>query len=174
MLVAALLTGIFAWRSTLRNQASLQLGTKFYQIANQGYQAAELEKIASSSKSQYPFLAKLKLAELVLQQNNKEKAISIYQDIINNKKAQIFIRDTATYLSALTLFSMEKDISHMLETITKDNFIYRDSGKILKGLFLAKQQNFTEASVIFEEISNQRTAPYHLRIQAQELSNLYK
>ncbi|GFZ87487.1 hypothetical protein RLOatenuis_7660 [Rickettsiales bacterium] len=174
MLTVALLMGLLAWRSTLRNQTSLQLGTEFYLVAMQGYQTAELEKIASSGKSQYPFLAKLKLAELAFQQNNKEKAISIYQEIVSDKRAQRFIRDTAAYLSTLTSFSVERDIGHMLKIITKDDFIYRDSGKFLEALFLAKQKNFPEATAIFEEISDRQAAPYHLRVQAQELGSLYK
>ena len=69
---------------------------------------------------------------------------------------------------------MNQEIDSKIQYLTKNDFIYQDSGRFLEALLLAKKQNFVEAVKIFDLIANKQNVPYHIKNQAKALSILYR
>lgn len=137
-----------------------------------------LENIAKSSHRTYSTLAKFNIATILRQPTGHQdlaRAESIYQEIMDDSKAEHLLRELATiYFVGIRLDNIKDDNSEEFEKLLKllskcenNGDPYRHLALELHGIIELRKNDFAKAAEIFTKVAQDEKTPKDLRLRAQ-------
>lgn len=177
-----ILLGIFfaasSYQDSKKEKFSKQLHQALiYQEKDQDKKAEEVLKNiynSSSAPSGIKSIASLRLAAILINNNQMDEAIKIYHNINNNGSYDQYIQELAGLLEAKTLVvindqSKAKDTLATISKIESKSSILKYDISEQKAIFEMKQGNLAETKKIFEEISKNPESSESLKKRAGEM-----
>ena len=145
------------WNNHNSSVAS-KIGDKMYEIFSSNLSTEEQEKILREIiqyDHSYNYIARLKLADLLVQNNRTEGAIVIYNELSSDKKVVEYIRDLA---EQRLLIIENKEVSN--------HNMYYFSNIFFKAV---KSQNDEEAIALLKNLEENFETPFTIKELAKEI-----
>lgn len=136
-----------------------------------------LISFAKETKTAHAALANLIAASQLTEDGETEKAIGLYDAIIDASATDSLFKDLARILKISLQMDQEKpdleNISAALARIDNGGNPWRFSARELQGLVAAQKGDYDNAAKIFENLAGDNLAPKGLRERALALTQLY-
>ncbi len=181
------LSGAFNWwqqyqtkQRDIISQQFLNAQTLMFSKSS-GDALAAMENISKTSHRTYSTLAKFSMATILRQPTGHQdlaRAEKIYQEIMDDRSNEHFLRELATVLLVGLRLDLLKDESateletllKMLSSCEKNDAPYRHLALELHGMIELRQKNFPKATEIFTKIAQDEKTPKDLRLRAQMIT----
>lgn len=136
---------------------------------------SKLSEIENVSGEGYSAVARLAEASLLVEQDDVEGALSIYEILASDSAADPVFRDLAVVLKVMHSLDTADPgpLESELASISGVGQPFRHSALELAALLAAKQDEYERAHLYLTEILDDPTAPPGLLSRARDLSDLY-
>lgn len=130
-----------------------------------------LDKIQKTGGSIYSDVAKIQTSNILFEQGKTEEAITLLQEIVDNKSVNKKMRD----VSAVKLASYKLDtapraeIDELLQPLIKENGSWTNIAKEMTAMAAIRDGNIEEAKVLYNEILNTQNLPDGLKLRVQDM-----
>ena len=165
-----------AWKDR-RNQEMSDTFAYALNLQNQGRFAEAKEVLLSlqnSNRGIYSDLAEMQEASLLVEQNQLQDAVKIWENIVENKDFNPQVRDIA----ALKLASFKlndapaADIQTLLAPLTSEQNVWKNTANELLAMLAVREKDFTEAKKLYQKISESQNATDTQKARAQDMINV--
>lgn len=178
ILGVAAYVGYNHWQKT-RAQASGDEFAQALQLANDGKSDEALtafEALEKSGTGAYPELARMRAATALAEKSDFEGAIREFDRVAADQAVPQSLRDMATLRAALLLVDHgdQAQVASRLEALAVDTNSFRHSARELLGLSAWKAGQSVDALALFEQLSDDMTAPSNLRQRAMVMRDLIR
>lgn len=165
-----------AWQDR-RNQEMSNTFAYALNLQNQG-RFAEADEVLTSlvdaDKGVYSNIAEMQKVNLLLEQNQTEKALSLLQDICNNEDFNPQIRDVA--LIKLASYKLEnapaQEIKDLLTPLLEQQSLWNLTAKELLAMLAVREKDYSQAIDLYQEISSAPKAPETMKARAVDMINV--
>lgn len=165
-----------AWKDK-RNQEMSDTFAYALNLQNQGRFAEAKEVLVSlqnSNRGIYSDLAIMQEASLLVEQNQLQDAVKIWENIVENKDFNPQVRDIATL--KLASFKLNDapaaDIQALLSPLTAEQNVWKNTANELLAMLAVREKDFTEAKNLYKKISESSNATDTQRARAQDMINV--
>ena len=130
-----------------------------------------LVKVYNEKNKTLSALSGFKLAEILIQDNQKEKALLFLEEMYNNKSLEQIYRELALYKYIIINFEniQIKEIEDIANSITPNKIILRPYFQEIFGIKLLTLGNIEKANSIFTELSIDENTPFDLKVRLEKL-----
>ncbi|TKT81092.1 tetratricopeptide repeat protein [Aquamicrobium sp. LC103] len=137
---------------------------------------AALKELEQSGYGAYPVLARMRSATLAAQSGDAAGAVSTFDAVAADGSVPMSIRDMARLRAAFLLVDHGSyaDVSSRVETLTADTNPLRHSAREALGLAAWKEGRATDALALFDQITDDQTAPANTRQRATLMAELIR
>ena len=137
-----------------------------YELANKS-----LVKVYNEKNKTLSALSGFKLAEILIQDNQKEKALLFLEEMYNNKSLEQIYRELALYKYIIINFEniQIKEIEDIANSITTNKIILEPYFQEIFGIKLLTLGNIERANSIFTELSVNENTPFDLKVRLEKL-----
>ena len=137
-----------------------------YELANKS-----LVKVYNEKNKTLSALSGFKLAEILIQDNQKEKALLFLEEMYNNKSLEQIYRELALYKYIIINFEniQIKEIEDIANSITTNKIILGPYFQEIFGIKLLTLGNIERANSIFTELSVNENTPFDLKVRLEKL-----
>jgi hypothetical protein len=137
-----------------------------YELANKS-----LVKVYNEKNKTLSALSGFKLAEILIQDNQKEKALLFLEEMYNNKSLEQIYRELALYKYIIINFEniQIKEIENITNSITTNKIILEPYFQEIFGIKLLTLGNIERANSIFTELSVNENTPFDLKVRLEKL-----
>jgi len=137
-----------------------------YELANKS-----LVKVYNEKNKTLSALSGFKLAEILIQDNQKEKALLFLEEMYNNKSLEQIYRELALYKYIIINFEniQIKEIEDIVNSITTNKIILGPYFQEIFGIKLLTLGNIKKANSIFTELSIDENTPFDLKVRLEKL-----
>ena len=137
-----------------------------YELANKS-----LVKVYNEKNKTLSALSGFKLAEILIQDNQKEKALLFLEEMYNNKSLEQIYRELALYKYIIINFEniQIKEIEDIVNSITTNKIILEPYFQEIFGIRLLTLGNIERANSIFTELSVNENTPFDLKVRLEKL-----
>ena len=137
-----------------------------YELANKS-----LVKVYNEKNKTLSALSGFKLAEILIQDNQKEKALLFLEEMYNNKSLEQIYRELALYKYIIINFEniQIKEIEDIANSITTNKIILEPYFQEIFGIKLLTLGNIEKANSIFTELSKDKDTPFDLKARLEKL-----
>ena len=137
-----------------------------YELANKS-----LVKVYNEKNKTLSALSGFKLAEILIQDNQKEKALLFLEEMYNNKSLEQIYRELALYKYIIINFEniQIKEIENIANSITTNKIILEPYFQEIFGIKLLTLGNIERANSIFTELSVNENTPFDLKVRLEKL-----
>lgn len=137
-----------------------------YELANKS-----LVKVYNEKNKTLSALSGFKLAEILIQDNQKEKALLFLEEMYNNKSLEQIYRELALYKYIIINFEniQIKEIEDIANSITTNKIILEPYFQEIFGIRLLTLGNIERANSIFTELSVNENTPFDLKVRLEKL-----
>jgi hypothetical protein len=137
-----------------------------YELANKS-----LVKVYNDKNKTLSALSGFKLAEILIQDNQKEKALLFLEEMYNNKSLEQIYRELALYKYIIINFEniQIKEIEDIANSITTNKIILEPYFQEIFGIKLLTLGNIERANSIFTELSVNENTPFDLKVRLEKL-----
>jgi hypothetical protein len=149
----------------------------YNEMMNKDLAKNKLEQIYHKSNKNMSAIAGMRQAELLLETNNQEQAIKIYDTIANNNKYDISLSMLARLKSMyLKLNSSIEGVDYEQEfkLLLSENCPWRHESMQLKALYLLSFGKKDEAETLLHDIEKSDMAPELLKTNAQKILSVIR
>lgn len=144
----------------LNNTDNTNINNNIYKVISSNLTEEEQKKILGEvieQENSYKYIAQLKLAYLMTKEN-KEEAVSIYTQLINDKKCLKYIRDLA-----------EQRLMIIEGHAVSDHNMYYFSNELLKAINLMQEKEDESAISILQNLQENFETPSSIQSLAKEI-----
>jgi len=137
-----------------------------YELANKS-----LVKVYNEKNKTLSALSGFKLAEILIQDNQKEKALLFLEEMYNNKSLEQIYRELALYKYIIINFEniQIKEVEDIVNSITTNKIILEPYFQEIFGIRLLTLGNIERANSIFTELSVNENTPFDLKVRLEKL-----
>ena len=137
-----------------------------YELANKS-----LVKVYNEKNKTLSALSGFKLVEILIQDNQKEKALLFLEEMYNNKSLEQIYRELALYKYIIINFEniQIKEIEDIANSITTNKIILEPYFQEIFGIRLLTLGNIERANSIFTELSVNENTPFDLKVRLEKL-----
>ena len=137
-----------------------------YELANKS-----LVKVYNEKNKTLSALSGFKLAEILIQDNQKEKALLFLEEMYNNKSLEQIYRELALYKYIIINFEniQIKEVEDIVNSITTNKIILEPYFQEIFGIKLLTLGNIERANSIFTELSVNENTPFDLKVRLEKL-----
>ncbi len=171
---AVLLTGVLAFMKQWEYQRNMTATTEISRLADVA-DYSKLESFAATSDKGHAMMAQFLAADVYVEKNQKDKALELYNDIINTSGLDKMWRDLAL-IHSISL-RLDKDppdaIEKELADLSGDNGVWRYTAREMQALLAARQGQMQKAADLLTAITADPAAPEDERQRAFSLRELY-
>ena len=165
-----------AWQDR-RNQEMSNTFAYALNLQNQGRFAEADEVLASlvnADRGIYSDIAAMQKVNLLLEQNQTDKAVSALQEICNNDDFNPQIKDVA--LIKLASFKLDnapaQEIKDMLAPLLNQAGLWNITAKELLAMLAVREKDFAQAINLYQEISTDPKASDTMKARAVDMINV--
>ena len=133
-----------------------------------------LNNIKAASGSGYSILSKFNQASILSQKGDKNTAATLYLALSEDMGIEKTYRDIAIILFALNSSKSDRiDISlNKLNLLINSNSPWRYTAKELSAMLLYEKGKMSDALILYQEITADKTAPNGIRERASEMASV--
>ena len=145
---------VIDWKISKAEQKNVQYVKAVAPNTDYENNIAELEAIVSTESGLYKDMAQLQIANILLDNNQTEKALVVLEKIYKDEKVTNKIRDIATVKFAtykIDSFAY-KDIEALLNPIIQKNSAWASMAKELLAMSAIQNKDFAQGKKLYEEL----------------------
>ena len=168
----------FAWKEK-QNQKMSDTFAYALNMQNQG-NFAQADKILSSliesNRGIYANIAEMQKVNLLLEQNQKEDAFNILQNIIEDSSFNPHIQNVARLkLASYKLDNAPaEEIKNILQPLLNQQNLWEISANEFLAMLAVREKDFPLALELYQKISTNPSTPETMKIRALDMINLLK
>lgn len=169
----ATIEGYKSWKSSVEAKEAKEFVSAISDADNLEMDAAitSFEKISNSARTDFKDLAKLQIANIYLKNSKIEEAITVLEEIYNDKSVDNTLRNVAAIkLVSHTIDTADADeIRKMLEPMTIDTNSFRYAAKEMLALLELREGNLEGSKAIYEELTSDTLVAAGIKKRADEM-----
>ena len=132
----------------------------------------ELQNFAKDTRNNHAAVAKLNLAQLLIEEGKTKEAANIYKEIAQNRGVDHDLRDLSRILFARNSDKADKNI--LIPVLSNEKSPWKWHARLEMALIEAHQNNDLETAIsLLEPFQNDATIPASLKQRANALSGVY-
>lgn len=173
---------IFSWYKDHVRNTQIETGDKYTEAlrllsGDKEKGSSLLNEIVDKGPASYREFARLKKAEILLEDGKVKEAVEVYDSIAVDASADLVMREVAGLQAAYILIEHspeDNSIETRLDKLSKKGTIWYGSATELKALYLAKKDMTDQAADIFSQLSAADGLSSSMKERAEKMAALLK